>query len=137
MQRAVPRLRLPLTGLSPWSLGSDPGAADVRFAVKKWHWARFFSEYFGFTQSLRLRQCSYSSSPTRYSYQKDKGRFLEAYYKPMHVRKIGQLYIEETSTLVYQGYYWLALILTYILHRTLMVITYLNDQYISVPLYIF
>ena len=55
----------------------------------------------------------------------------------MHVRKIGQLYIEETSTLVYQGYYWLALILTYILHRTLMVITYLNDQYIFVPLYIF
>ena len=35
MQRALPWLRLPVTGLSPWSLGSDPGAADARFTVKK------------------------------------------------------------------------------------------------------
>jgi hypothetical protein len=52
-------LRRLVAGLSPRRSGFDPGSVYVGFVVGKWHWDRFFSEYFGFPLSISFHRCSF------------------------------------------------------------------------------
>jgi hypothetical protein len=52
---AVPWLMQLVAGLSPQNPGFAPGSIHLRFAATKWHWDRFFFDFFGFP-------CQYNST---------------------------------------------------------------------------
>jgi hypothetical protein len=47
-----------VAGLSPRRHDFDPSPFHVKFWSTRWHWDRFFSEYFRFSPSLSFHQCS-------------------------------------------------------------------------------
>jgi hypothetical protein len=52
------KLRSLVAGLSPRRPGFAPGQSIWDLWWKKWHWDRFFSEFFGFTLSISFhRRC--------------------------------------------------------------------------------
>jgi len=58
---AVPWLRRLVAGFSPQRPGFAPGSVDMGVWWMKWHWNRFFSEFFGFPLSVSFhRGCPYS-----------------------------------------------------------------------------
>jgi hypothetical protein len=58
----VPWLRRLAAGLPP---GSIPGQSIWDLRWTKWHWDRFFSEYFGFPLSISLHRCSVTRKRTK------------------------------------------------------------------------
>jgi hypothetical protein len=55
---AVPWLWRLVAGLPPRRPGFDPGLSMWDFWWTKWHWDRFFPEYFGFPLSVSFHRCS-------------------------------------------------------------------------------
>jgi hypothetical protein len=51
-------LRQLVAGLSQRRLGFDPGQSIWDLWWTKWHWDRFFPEYFGFPLSISFHLCS-------------------------------------------------------------------------------
>jgi hypothetical protein len=50
--RAMPWLRWLIAGLSPWQPGFAPRSIQWDLWWTKWHWDRFFSEFFGFPVTI-------------------------------------------------------------------------------------
>jgi hypothetical protein len=62
---AVPWLRRLAAGLPPRRPGSIPGQSIWDLWWTKWHWHRFFPEYFGFPLSVSFHRCSITRKRTK------------------------------------------------------------------------